>query len=84
MSKRTPWFPASVKPVREGAYEGEIEVDGCICRCYQVSWRNEMWHVAIAASADGGKQVMMADPFGLLSRNPSFRWRGLTRPAEES
>ncbi len=82
MSKRTPWFPASVKPVRDGVYEGEVEVDGYVCRCYQVSWRDDDWHVAIAASPTGDRLAMMPDLFGLLG--PTFRWRGLTRPAEES
>lgn len=83
MSKRTEWFPASIKPVREGVYECEIEVDGFVCRFYQAAWRDGMWHVSVAASAVGDKQAMMADPFGLLSLHPKFRWRGLTRPAEE-
>ena len=40
--KRTEWYPASVKPVREGEYEVRYRVDGIIFRRL---WKDGRWQL---------------------------------------
>ena len=70
MSKRTPWYPASIKPVRDGWYEwqcGSVTGD----EMARAEWSGGYWYRATVAR------------YWPTSACPSCRWRGLTRPAEE-
>lgn len=80
MSKRTPWFPADVCPVREGNYEGEIEKHGIRFHIYPIRWMKGEWHVYLGANS-GYEVWMLAQRDAVRSL---FRWRGLTRPTEEA
>lgn len=81
MSKRTPWFPASVEPVRDGNYEGEVETQGCRFPVYPLRWAEGRWHLYLGTNPAVGV-VWMPVPTNALG--PTFKWRGLTRPAEEA
>ena len=38
--KKTPWFPGSVKPVRNGVYERDYPNSGVVfCRFYKGAWQ---------------------------------------------
>lgn len=80
MSERTPWFPGSVEPVRDGNYEGEVEKHGIRFHIYPIRWMRGEWYVYLGANS-GYVAWMPAQRDAISS---TFRWRGLTRPAEES
>lgn len=71
--KRTPWFPASVKPVRTGIYEVYrpcFEGEGDVDPRHRLKWDGERWlycePVGIAVDGDGA------------SMSPTYdMWRGL-------
>lgn len=72
MSKRTPWFPASIKPVRDGWYEWQCaSVLGSATA--RAQWAVDDWIHATGPT-------LFTPRFECLS----CRWRGLTRPAEEA
>jgi hypothetical protein len=79
MRERTPWFPGSVEPVHEGNYEGEIEMHGSRFPIYPIRWMEGEWHAYLSANSAVGVAWLIVPPgaFG-----PTFKWRGLTRPAE--
>lgn len=63
---RTPWFPASVKPVRRGLYEAQYAGS----MPFMFAWNGKHW---VFPSGERGLT------FGLSQRD---RWRGLTEPAK--
>lgn len=78
-SKRTPWFPADVKPVRDGEYEVRRMVWN-FSRCgfywstHRLEFRDGHWHYT--------RRARMSYPGSLAGMEPlSDQWRGLTRPA---
>ena len=66
--KRTPWFPASVKPVHVGWYEASI--GNCMVR--RRYFDGNRWRF-------GGKVGVISDLFESYSGS---QWRGLTEPAK--
>ena len=75
--KLTPWYPASVKPVREGVYptsiyywRGEIEYG-------YSNWNGSRWSMQAATPHDA-----KARGFFLNAARQDKRWRGLAAPAE--
>ena len=72
MSKRTPWYPVSIKPVRDGWYEWRcgFVVGSEIARA---EWSHDDWIRATGPT-------LFTPRFKCLG----CQWRGLTRPAEEA
>lgn len=71
MSKRTPWFPVSINPVRDGWYEWQCaSVLGSATA--RARWKMGCWIHATGP-------VLFKPRFECRS----CQWRGLTRPAEE-
>ena len=69
--KRTPWYPESIKPVREGVYE-----------CWYDGYPEEQ-HYPLMRRWTGSKWVFPTyggeSEFGLSERD---QWRGLTKEAK--
>lgn len=62
--KLTPWYPASVKPVRPGVYEVHFDRD---CAISFKRWTGRRWvWLEIALRSDFG-------------RKPGDKWRGLAQ-----
>lgn len=65
--KKTPWFPCSVKPVREGWYEvkwgnhSDLEI-------YMRYWNGRSWEGLVFDSYDVWR--------GLAEEPKEFRWKG--------
>ncbi len=69
MRERTPWFPVSIKPVRDGWYE---------YRGWQLgTGLRARWNGTFFETWDGVNYWHLADCAG-------DEWRGLTRPSEAS
>ena len=72
MTKYTPWFAGTIKPVREGVYQRKIS-NIVKCYCY---WDGEQWFL-------GSKSFYLAYLEPMLSINQDgFEWRGLRREAQ--
>jgi hypothetical protein len=68
MSKKlTPWFPASVKPVREGVYQRDWS-----SRPGYALWSEGVWHWTSWVSA-----AEAAVESGISRATAAIRWRGL-------
>lgn len=65
--KLTPWFPASVKPVRAGVYE--VRMDGPPWYRY---WDGVHWYAGHCTS-----ELACALPHVSLEETPTEPWRGL-------
>jgi hypothetical protein len=77
MSKCTPWFPGTVKPVHVGVYERNMygKRDPM---CYAL-WDGKKWH-AVRASIES---AMRAEVSGYQPRTKGApKWRGLSRKPE--
>jgi hypothetical protein len=72
--KVTPWFPGSVRPVRDGMYQRELLQSGDAIRRDTVFWRNGKWHYFEKGPATSVYQPHIAQGRG-------FRWRGILGPA---
>ena len=72
--KRTPWFPATIKPRCNGWYEIQTKSLGCTCCCMDAYW-------------NGRKFVRYGLLAGILRTCEAFRdvtqWRGLAKPPKE-
>lgn len=69
MSKYTDWYPAEVKPVREGLYQRKYRMESQ--RRYPDRWDGEKW-------------ILIAPVTGVecgAAREP-LEWRGLKEPAK--
>ena len=69
--KLTPWYPASVKPVRKGVYrtDADLMYDG-LTHCFQ-RWSGRYWCQYHCFAEGAGANVAK-------SRCQNVRWRGLT------
>jgi hypothetical protein len=63
----TPWFPASLKPAREGTYEVRETDDGWTGTPYRLEWNGRCWmyHGRVSAFNDTHRRT---------------EWRGLAHP----
>jgi len=69
MTKYTPWFPGTMKPVREGVYQRKVSN---VVKCYSY-WDGEQWFL-------GAKTPHLAEIEPMLSMNQNrFMWRGVLR-----
>ena len=67
MTKYTPWFPGTMKPVREGVYQRKVSN---VVKCYSY-WDGEQWFL-------GAKTPHLAEIEPMLSMNQNrFMWRGI-------
>lgn len=84
MSKVTEWYPASVKPVREGWYEvrrkeydGELDSSLFVTRVRMLKFRAGDW----SYGKNSGPGIKNGDPAVLLESDGD-KWRGLAeKPA---
>lgn len=65
--KMTPWFPASIKPVRPGIYERDKTMHGF--RVY-AKWTGKAWMAY-------GFSIEMAERATKKTSWPELQWRGL-------
>jgi hypothetical protein len=75
--KRTPWFDASIKPVRDGIYEVR---DG-------LPWNSRSRHKLSPAPYRVFREGQwragwLWEEISIFGSHPSHQWRGLTEPAK--
>jgi hypothetical protein len=68
----TPWFPASVKPVREGVYQRLYDEGPAFCR-----WDGRYWHIGILVQRRYAH--MQATIMNIAAPNQDLPWRGLAK-----
>ena len=74
MSKHTPWFPGSVKPVRKGVYQREYTYGKTpnVQYCY---WNGKAWAMGehTVERAEWNRNAF------ILAPNQSLPWRGVLK-----
>jgi len=75
-TKKTPWYPRDVEPVRKGWYEGKASSgvwlsteDGKARKIAPRYWNGKVWK--------------WRNPIGQLNRATIWHWRGLTKEAKK-
>lgn len=75
--KETEWFPADIKPVREGVYETISPVFGE--RGWFCYWSGKYWCQASFDSGSQARSIIHANAIRIRSSWQDRRWRGLAQ-----